>query len=212
LSSRLDDEAEEVGAEIGVDQAGAGTALQWCFDDGASRLVWRHRDAPQLASRRQPGAMLQELLHGDVVLGAAREARDELRDRVFQANLAVIEQHHDAGGGRDDLGERGKVVDRPGGNDGILAAPAQVPVPLFEDCGAAASDQDRCAREAAGLDGPGDDFIHLFQPFGRHADGRRLLGGQAPRGSAGIGQHDHGGQQRRQQCSNLEAKGVVCRW
>ena len=127
----LSDEAEHVGAEVRVDEAGAWLALERCLDDCLARFARRHGDAPQIASRGQTRAMLEQLLDRNVVLESAAERRDELRDFVVEANLALIVQHHDRRGRGDDFGERCEIVDRVRWLDRRLAAPTQIAEALF---------------------------------------------------------------------------------
>ena len=60
---RFDDEAEHVGAEVGVLVAAAGLADERRRDDRGARFVGRVRDAPEVAAGRQTRAMLEQ--HAD---------------------------------------------------------------------------------------------------------------------------------------------------
>src|SRR5581483_7185384 len=67
----LDEEAERHGAEIGVDVAEPGLALERCGEDDVAGLLRRGGEAPEVAVRRETGAVLEELADGDRILVAA---------------------------------------------------------------------------------------------------------------------------------------------
>ena len=145
----LDDEAEHVGAEVGVLVAPAGLAAERRRDDRGARFFGRVRDAPEVAAGGQSRAVLEQHADGDAILVAAGELGHVLRDGVVEVDLALVEQDHDRGRGADDLGQRREIVDRAiGGDRRARLFPAEPAEALLPDGGAATSDDDRGARDS----------------------------------------------------------------
>ena len=56
--------------------------------------------------------MHEELAHGDGTFVVLREGREVAHDGCVEREFAAFDELHDGGGGRDDLGQRSRVIDR----------------------------------------------------------------------------------------------------
>jgi hypothetical protein len=101
----FNDEAEHVGAEVGILVTAARLASERRLDYRLSRFGRVTGEAPEVAAGRKAGAMLEEHADRDSVLVAARELGDVFRDRIVERDLALVEQDHERGGRSDDLGQ-----------------------------------------------------------------------------------------------------------
>jgi len=87
----FDDESEDVGAEIRVDVALTGLALERRRENRGARLVSRARDAPQISPSRQSGAMSEQLADGDGILPTAGESWQVGGHRRLEVEATLIE-------------------------------------------------------------------------------------------------------------------------
>ena len=183
----LDDEAEDVGAQVGVDEALPGAAGEIGGEHRGARLFGRASDAPEVTTRGEPGAVREELTNGDGVLRATGECGKIGVNRGVEIELALVEQDHGRGGRPDDFRERREVVDRPVRTDpGAARGPPDLAEPLLEDGVAAATDDDRGAGVPSRLDAALDDAVDGRESGGGHANRLRRVDRQ----TVGRGQRD----------------------
>ena len=171
LTDPLDDHAEQVGPEIGVDEPRSRPIFERHVVDELLRFLGRVRVTPQVAARRQPTAMHQQLANGDFALEAARERGQVVFNLFVEIEPALVEQDHRGRRSPDHLGQRRKIVDAAIGIDtGTLGGPSEFAEPLLPDHCTLAAYNDSRAGISARRDSPLHDAIDRLQPIGRHAD------------------------------------------
>jgi hypothetical protein len=197
---RLDDEAEQVGAEVGVDVARSGDGDEVGLDRVAPRLLGAEGDAPEVAPRREPRAMREELADRHRVLPAAGELGDVEADVRVEVETPLVEEDHRGRRRADDLRQRGQVVDRRRRIHRVAAGrpveTAEAPLP---DRLPLAPDDDDGARIAPRPDAARDDAVDGREPSRRHADGLRRGGLE----TTAVGDGDRSGEQQREHDNSL---------
>src|SRR5687767_4238604 len=177
-------QAEQVGAEVGVDVAGARACFERAVDDRGARFERAPGDAPDVAAGGQAGRMREELADSDLVLLAAIEGREVGHDTLVEVDLLFVEQDHHRGGGANDFGEGGDVVDRLLRIDRRAARqPGQLAKALFHHGGAISTYDDGGARVSPGLYAAINYALDCLEADGRHADVHSWLDGKTVAGS-----------------------------
>ena len=116
--------------------------------------------------------MLEEHADRDEILGAARKARNVLRNGIVQRDLAGVVENHQRGRRADDFREGRKIVDRMFGADGRAGSgPTQRSESLFQDRGPSTSNDDGRTGIPTGGDPALDDMIDFGEAFAGHAHG-----------------------------------------
>ena len=128
--------------------------------------------------------MSKKIANGDLVFQATGECGDIAKDGCVEVDFFLVVEHHDRGGRSDDFAERSDVIDGVFGIDGRAGgAPGEMAKAAFPDSGALATDDDRGAGVATGLDASLDDSVYRLEPLGGHANCVRCLRGQTVAGS-----------------------------
>ena len=178
LGDRLDHEPGDDRTEVGVEHGGAGRVFERRLKDleTSSRRVGRR--APDCEARGEPRVMREELPHRDLLLAGADELREIGLYRGVEAESPLIVEDHRGGGGRDDFGEGGEIVDRLVRTHGPrMLVPADAPIALLPDGEAAPADDHCGTRIGADGDPAADDPVHRGEARGRHVNGARRGGG-----------------------------------
>ena len=130
---RLDGEAEDIGADVGVHLAGARLARKRRGHDDIARLPRTRSEPPKVATSRQAAGVREQVPDGYVVFRAPRKRREVLRDGGIELEPPFIVQDHCRGSRAYDLRQRREVVDRLVRHDGGAArGPPKPSVSLFE--------------------------------------------------------------------------------
>jgi hypothetical protein len=177
---RLDDEAQEIGAEVGVDVARPGDVGEFGSDRVAARLLGAVRDAPEIAPRRESRAVREELPDRHRVLPPAGELGDVVADVGVEVQQPLVEEDHRGRRRADDLRERGEIVDRRRRIDrGARRRPVEMPEAALPDRLPLAPHDHGRAGIAALPDAARDDPVDGLETSRRHADGLRCGGLEA---------------------------------
>ena len=96
--------------------------------------------------------MGEQVTDRHLILQAAGELGDVLGDRIVEAELPLVVEHHDGGGRADDLAEAREIVDRAIGRDrAARRRPIDAAEALLPDRGALAADDDGRTGIATGI-------------------------------------------------------------
>ena len=106
-----DDVAEEEEVDIAVDEAFAGWRRRHFLDGAADRLVSTMEFHFELEIRPQARGVRHQVTDGDRGLVELAEPGHELRDRIAQPDLSLLDELHHAGRRRDDFRERREIED-----------------------------------------------------------------------------------------------------
>ena len=189
VRDRLDDEAEHVHADVGVQLDGSGLVLERGREHEPSRLRGRVRELREIASGRKPRTMFEELADRDARLRAARECREIARDRRVERDAMRIVEHHHRRGGRDDFRERGEIVQGALGRDrGARGRVVQRAIAPRHDGRVAPSDDHGSAGKSGGGHRPLEHAIdrrRAARPTSRRCRARAREAGRARRACRG---------------------------
>ena len=128
----------------------------------------------QIKIGRKAGGVRQQLFDGDRIAALAFYLGNEFHYRIGQAQLATLDQNHDAGGGGDNLSQASQVENRVRRHRFSLRLNRARAVSFPPDNATAASDQHDRSGQFFLVDRSLNDGIHAGETFGRHADGGRL--------------------------------------
>jgi hypothetical protein len=130
----------------------------------ALQLLVQVRDASGLSA-----GVREQVAHGDLVPEPALEIGQERRHRLVEIELPLVDEDHRHGGGHDDLGQAGQVVDRLLVHGSGVRVVRQLAVRLQEDEGAIPARRRDPARERATREGVVDHGVDLGDEIGAEA-------------------------------------------
>jgi hypothetical protein len=156
------DPTEEHGVEVAVLNARPGWPPQRLLEHETTGRRRIGRELVQGHERPQPGAMLEEVPHGHVLLSHSAERWQITLDWGVELDPSGVHEEHHGGRRGDDLRERRQVVQRAVDlRHPAVRGPREMPIPACVERARASADDDDGAGEDSLADGGGYRTIDL---------------------------------------------------